>query len=391
MTSSPSRRSRPVRVLRIIARLNIGGPAIHVSLLTAGMNDREFHSVLVTGRVGPGEGDMAYLAREKGIEPIIVGDLGREISPWSDFKTLIALIRLICREQPDIVHTHTAKAGLVGRLAAWLCRVPVIIHTFHGHAFEGYFNPIVTRTFVWLERLCGLFTTAILTVSSQLQEDLIQYKIAPRAKIRVMPLGLDLAPLAAVRRGPGEFRRELGVESGTPLIGIVGRLVPIKNHDLFLSAAAQVAQALPNAYFVVVGDGERRAELELAASTLGLARQIAFTGWRRDLPALYADLDLVVLTSRNEGTPVSLIEAMAAGVPVVATSVGGVPDLLAHGEFGALVPSEDSEALSAAIVTALTQPDPQRANRARQWILSTYGVERLIADIKHLYNELLDA
>ncbi len=379
----------PIRVMRIIARLNIGGPAIHVSLLTAGLNDAVFQSKLITGMIGAGEGDMSDLARELGVNPIVIPWLGREISLLDDLRALLALVRLIKQERPHIVHTHTAKAGFLGRMAAFLCCVPVIVHTFHGHVFRGYFGPLKTRLFIWLERLAARLSSMILTVSEGLRDELIAYRVAPPDRIRVIPLGLPLADLTSLEGLRGRFRHELGCSTGSPLVGIIGRLVPVKNHELFLAAARLVVQAMPEVRFVIVGDGERRAELEALVTQMGLSDVVCFTGWRRDLPLIYADLDVVVISSHNEGTPVSLIEAMAAGVPVVSTAVGGVPDVLRGGELGALTPPGDAEALSVAILEALRNGRGVRTKRAQAWALEGYDAGRLVADMRALYLELL--
>lgn len=381
--------TEPIRVMRIIARLNIGGPAVHVSLVTAGLNDRQFISTLVTGTIGRAEGDMSYLAREMGIEPVVVPGLGREISPLDDLRALAALVRLMRRERPHIVHTHTAKAGLVGRLAAFLTGTPVIVHTFHGHVFRGYFGPLKTRFFIWLERFAALLSDAIVTISEGLRQDLIELRIAPPQRIHVVPLGLPLDQFADPDLLRGLLRREMGYSTGEWLVGIIGRLVPVKNHELFFAAAQRVAAVEPAARFLVVGDGERRLELEKLAAEMGLGDIVRFTGWRSDLPTLYADLDAVVISSHNEGTPVSLIEAMAAGVPVVSTAVGGVPDLLEGGALGALVPPGDAGALAAGIQAALAKGRGERVARARQRAFERYGAARLIADLRSLYADLL--
>ncbi len=379
----------PIRVMRVIARLNIGGPAIHVALLSAGLNDAQFRTTLVTGVIGPHEGDMSDLARRMGVEPLTIPGLGREIAPLDDLRALIALVRLMRRERPHIVHTHTAKAGQVGRLAAFLTGVPVIVHTFHGHVFRGYFGPLKTHFFILLERLAARLSDAILTVSERLREDLVALRIALPQRIHVVPLGLPLEPFANLDGVRGTLRRELGCSTGAPLVGIIGRLVPIKNHDLFLEAAQRVARVLPQARFLIIGDGERRTELEALTARLGLGGVVHFTGWRTDLPALYADLDVVVISSRNEGTPVSLIEAMAAGVPVVSTAVGGVPDLLQEGRLGRLVPPEDADALAGAILDALHEGRGERTAQARQWAFERYGAARLVEDMRRLYYDLL--
>jgi len=379
---------RPIRILRIIARLNVGGPAIHVSLLTARLGPPEFESVLVCGNVGPDEGDMTYYAQALGVTPVLIPALGRELHPLRDLATLWALYRLIRRLRPDVVHTHTAKAGFVGRLAAWLAGVPVIVHTFHGHVLRGYFGPAKTRLFLLLERLTGRMADAIITLTGSLRDELADvYRVAPRDKFHVLGLGLELEPFAATPRRCGAFRAMWGLPPDAPLVGIVGRLAPIKNHALFLEAAARVREAVPAARFVIVGDGETRAEVEAQIARLGLAGAVTLTGWQRDLTPVYSDLDVLVISSNNEGTPVAVIEALAGGCPVVATAVGGVPALLEDGQFGALVPPEDPAALAGAIVATLrTPPDTRRAQAA---MLERYSIDRLSRDLAGLYRELL--
>jgi glycosyltransferase involved in cell wall biosynthesis len=273
----------------------------------------------------------------------------------------------------------------VGRLAAILAGVPVIIHTFHGHVFHSYFGWAKTQFFLWLERAAARFSTVILTVSERLREELIVYRIAPPERIRVIPLGLPLARYQVLDGLRGHLRAELGYSTDEKLIGIIGRLVPIKDHDLFLTAAQQVREQIPQARFLIIGDGERRADLEASAIGAGLADVVVFTGWRSDLPTIYADLDVVVISSLNEGTPVSLIEAMSAGVPVVSTAVGGVPDVLQQGLLGSLTPSGDAEALAEGIVEAITRPSAERVAAARSWAMNQYDAARLVTNIRELY------
>lgn len=389
LTEDSPRHGEPIRVMRIIARMNVGGPAIHVSLLSAGLRDEQFQTTLVTGVLGPDEADMSYLAAEHGVEPVIIPTLQREIMLLDDLKTLVRLVRLMRREKPHIVHTHTAKAGLVGRLAAKLAGVPVIAHTFHGHVFHGYFSPAKARLFIWLERAAARLSDVTLTISEGLRDDLLRYRIDRPERIRVLPLGLSLQPFADATALRGVLRQEMHVSTDTPLAGIIGRLVPVKNHRLFLEAARKVHEALPEARFVIVGGGECQPEIEGLTRELSLTDVVWFAGWRQDLPAIYADLDLVVISSNNEGTPVSLIEAMAAGVPVVSTAVGGVPDLLCQGKLGALVQPHDADALAAAMIDALRHPDPARTAMAQRHALKQYSIERLIADMRALYGDLL--
>jgi glycosyltransferase involved in cell wall biosynthesis len=373
------------KIVRIIARLNIGGPAIHTVLTTAGLEPMGFETTLVTGQPGPTEGDMSYFAYEHGVDPMVIEELGRAISPFDDLRAFARLVAFLRRERPDIVHTHTAKAGTLGRLAAIIARVPVRVHTFHGHVFDGYFSPWQTKAFLLIERTLARFTDRILTLSDGQRRDLSgRYQIASEDRIDVVPLGLDLEPLAHCDAKAGQLRRELGTDA--PLVGIVGRMVPIKNHELFFRAAALV----PNAHFVVVGGGEREAELRALVSELRLDDRTHFIGWRRDLDVIYADLDVVALTSKNEGTPVALIEAMAAGVPVVATAVGGVPDLLRNGQRGELVGAPfEPHSVAAAVGRALQPAAVERAAALRAQIVEDFGASRLCRDLEVLYSRLL--
>jgi len=380
---------RPIRVVNVLARLNVGGPAIHVSLLTQRMGPPEYESFLVTGTVGGAEGDMTWYATERGVTPIIIPTLGRELHPIRDIATLWKLYRLLRQLKPDVVATHTAKAGFVGRVAAWLAGAPVIVHTYHGHVFHGYFSPAKTRLFLLLERFAARLSDAIIALTPGQRDDLVNvYHIAPAGKFTVMGYGLDLSAFAAAQRRSRAFRRAWGVTDDAPLITIVGRLAPVKNHALFLQAAATVREALPAARFAIVGDGELRAELEAQVDALGLRDAVFFTGWQKDVTPVYADSDVLVISSVNEGTPFTVIEAMAAGCPVVSTAVGGVPDFLNHGELGKLVPSGDAAALAAALVETVQQPPDAEALRAL--IVERYGIDRLVRDLGALYTSLLE-
>ncbi len=380
--------SRPIRVLRVIARLNVGGPAIHVALLTQQLGPPAYESTLVCGNIDPAEGDMAYYAESRGVHPVVLPELGREVNPIGDLKAIWVLYRLMRQLKPDIVHTHTAKAGFTGRVAAKLAGVPVIVHTFHGHVFRGYFGPTKTRVFIVLEQIAARLSDVIITLTDKLRSELAdEYHITRADKIIVLPLGFDLSPFATATRKSGDFRRAWSIPADAPLIGIVGRMVPVKNHALFLDAAAKVRTQLPAARFVMIGDGELRAAIESQVDMLGLRDAVTFTGWQRDLAPAYADLDALVISSVNEGTPVSIIEALATGCPVVATAVGGLPDLLDAGALGALVPSENVDALASALVDTITHPPD--TSRARALMQERYSVERLAADLDRLYRALL--
>lgn len=379
----------PVRVVRIIARLNIGGPAIHATLLAERLDPARFTTTLVTGTEDASEGNyLALHGRQADVE--VIPDLGREIRPLRDVKTLRRLMAVIRRVRPHVVHTHTAKAGAVGRLAAILTGVPVIVHTFHGHVLRGYFSPAKTEVYRTIERGLARRTHRLLTVTDRVRDELIALGVGRADQYTTVPLGFDLAPLVQAERRRGELRAELGL-GAAPLVGIVARLVPIKAHEVFLAAAARIHAAQPAARFLVVGDGERRQALEQQVDVLGLRPVTHFLGWRADLDRLYADLDVVVLTSRNEGSPVALIEAMAAGVPVVSTAVGGVADVVADGTSGLLAAMDDDEAVARHVLTLLDDRDRAAAmgRNGRARVVATYSADRLVADIEALYDRLL--
>lgn len=379
---------RPIRIMNIIARLNIGGPAVYVALLTERLSLPGYESMLVCGTIDPDEGDMTYYALQRGVQPVVIPELGRSLSLWRDLITTYHVYRLIRQHQPDIVHTHTAKAGFVGRVAAWLAGVPVIVHTFHGHVFRGYFSWPVTRVFIWLERLTAHMADTVITLTDGLRRELAEeYRIIRKGRITVLPLGLDLDAFAQTPRHGGSFRAAWNISPDAPLIGIVGRLVPVKNHALFLRAARRILDGRPDARFVIVGDGETRPEAEALVDQLGLRQAVIFTGWQRDLPPVYGDMDALVISSLNEGTPVTVIEALAAGCPVVATDVGGVPDLLDAGRLGRIVPSEDPNALAAGVLETLANPPDYHI--AQAVMMDRYGIDRLLQDLDGLYHGLL--
>jgi glycosyltransferase involved in cell wall biosynthesis len=384
-----------IRVLRVIARLNVGGPARHVALLNAGMDtDRRFRSWLVTGTENPSEGTLLDYAQARGVEPVVIPEIrGQASLTPRDLMALTKLTALTRRLRPHIVHTHTAKAGFLGRLAARAAGVPVVLHTYHGHVLSGYYSQAKTRALQLMERGLAHLSDQLIAVSDRVRDDLVQFGVAPAERFRVVPLGLDLAPLFDVSAQRGVLRRELGVSLDAPLVGIVGRLFPIKNHALFLDAAARLLAEQPDARFVIVGDGALRDELEARAEHPDLAGRVYFTGWRHDLATVYADLDVLAVSSRNEGTPVSAIEAMAAGCAVVATRVGGLPDLIADGRTGTLVPADDPAALSSAIGQTLRDPLGRRTicAAARADVEHRFMATRLVDDMKALYLHLLAA
>jgi glycosyltransferase involved in cell wall biosynthesis len=377
-------------VVRIIDRLNVGGPAIHAVLTAKGLDPRRFRTVLVTGSIEPDEGDMSYLLAENGVEGVVsIPSLGREIRPLRDLRAAWQIYRLLQRERPEVVHTHKAKAGVIGRLAALASGTPVRVHTFHGHVLSGYFGRWKSNAFTAIERMLARTTSRLITPSARLADDLATtYRVAPREHFQVIPLGFDLSPFEKCEVHRGKLRAELGLDSTVKLVAIIGRMVPVKDHGTFVAAAQLIAQRRPDVHFVFVGRGAQEASIRADVRRRGLEARSHFLGWRHDLPVIYADLDVAALSSVNEGTPVSIIEAIASGLPVVATEVGGVPDVLRNGARGALVPPRDPQAMAAAIERAFS-PEARAQARTMRTQMEEYGAERLCRDLGDLYTDLL--
>ena len=378
----------PIRVARVVTRLNIGGPSWHVTILSTRLGP-EFESVLLVGETDAREGSLLSDARTAGATVVEVPGLRRRPAPLADLRAAFWLYRYFRSWRPTIVASHMAKAGTLARLAAFLAGVPVRVHTFHGHVLDGYFGRARTWAYLTMERILALLTTRFIAISPRLAIDLRSMGVGV-GKTVVIPLGLDLGRLSQpVERG--RLRADLGVGPDAFLVGIVGRLVPIKAHALFLDMASRVHQQRPRVEFAIVGDGELWASLQEQAAALGLENVVHFAGWRRDLPQVYADLDLVVCCSINEGTPVSVIEACAAGTPVVGTDVGGMADVITDGVTGVLVPSGDAPALAAAVIGVVDEPAraAARSQAARETVTRRYSAERLVEDIRQLYLELV--
>lgn len=383
--TDPVSTRRRVRVLRIITRLNVGGPALHVSLLTARLDPERFETLLVSGREDAAEGNMLELGRIAASLPLVrLPTMVRAIRPLGDLRTLWSLVRIIRRFRPDVVHTHLAKAGLLGRLAARLAGVPVVVHTYHGSVLRGYFGPRQSRLLLWIDRWLARLSSRLIAITPSGRRELSDLGVAPADRIEVIPLGLDLESFRE-RRDSAAARRSLGIAPETPVIGIVGRLVPIKDVGTFLRAVELASRTVPDLVALIVGDGEERAALEALATP-----RCRFLGFREDVQALLGAMDVLALSSRNEGSPVSLIEGLAAGKPVVATAVGGVPDVVRDGETGLLVPPGDPEALAAAMVRLLT--DRSLAARlgaaGAAAVFPAYDISRLVPDIEALYLRL---
>ncbi len=412
-----------MKIVRIIARLNVGGPAKHVVWLTEGLRNAGYESVLVAGTVPAGEDDMGYFAENSGVKPVFIPEMSREISV-KDLLTVWKLYRLLCRERPDIVHTHTAKAGTVGRIAGLLYRWATpgaligrrrqckLVHTYHGHIFHSYYGQIKTVFFLLVERvLARVATDRIVVITEQQREEIHdRFRVGSREQFVVIRLGLDINQFADGNSRRSLLRDQLGVQADEILIGIVGRLTAVKNHELFLRAISEFKQGSLNSQarrvrFVIIGGGSLRRELERLVENLSLVGDVVFAGNRSDPENFYPALDVVALTSKNEGTPLTLIEGMANNRPIIATAVGGVVDLLGNPQpsdqdqttsylvcqRGIGVSMDDAKAFAMGL-DRLVNDDALRnalGESGRRFVGENYSKQRLLDDVNSLYQELM--
>lgn len=406
-------KNKMIRTLRIVSRLNIGGPSIHVTLLSNKMDPQRFETILITGTRSPSEGDMSYLLEDYHGRVKKIDELQREINLKNDLIAFLKIFFIIAKERPDIVHTHMSKAGTIGRLAACCWKLfgnnnLRIVHTFHGHVLEGYFSSIKSDLFRLIEIGMAKISDAVIAISkSQRWELTNKYQIATSNKVHVVNLGFDLSPFLQTQRYKGILRKNLGIGNDTLLVGIVGRLVPIKNHQMFLDGAKIFLNRNSNidAKFIIVGDGELREQLENYTEKIGIEDKVIFLGWEKELRYIYADLDVLALTSINEGTPVSIIEAMASSVPVITTGVGGVSDLLGNFkkidgeqkyykecERGILCPKNNHIAFAEGLEYIVQKKLSKESNiisNARNHVLQNYSESRLIEKMEALYERLI--
>ena len=387
--------SSRVKVLRVIARLNIGGPALHVAYLTEGLASRGYDTTLVAGTLARGEESMADVARQRGVSIVTLEALHREISPLSDLRAIVRLASVIRRERPTILHTHTAKAGAVGRIAAVLAgsaRPPVIVHTFHGHVLRGYFGRVRTAAFRILERTLARWTTLLVAVSPEVRDDLVALGVAPAEKFAVVRLGIELEERVELNgAGRAEIRRVLGIGPDSFVVGWVGRMTAVKRTDDVLLSFQRLLARDVDATLCLVGDGPDRSRLERRAHELGIAKRCLFLGYQDDVGAFYSAMDALVLPSANEGTPVSVIEALAAGRPVVATDVGGVADVVEDGANGFLAASGDAEGLARRVLDLLGDGDRRRSmgETGRAGVAERHSASRVADRTAALYQEIL--
>jgi len=409
-TTTDIEMNRKIKILQIIARLNIGGAAIQAILLVQGLDPNQFQSVLVTGKVSASEGDMIYLADTYGIKPIIISNLQRDIGILNDVKTFLRFLRILNREKPDIVHTHTAKAGTIGRIATFIHNLVYfdrirVVHTFHGHVFHGYFSKIMSTMVILTERILSKITDIIIATSESQKKELVyNYRIAQASKVREVKLGVDLEPFLLSTQEKTPIAKKITCPELK--IGIIGRLVPIKNHKMFLDSAKIFLEQNPSikASFLIIGDGELKQELIDYCHRLGLSDHVQFCGWKKEFPEIYTNLDIVALTSNNEGTAIALIEAMACSVPVIATNVGGVRDLLGNSQLefisdgfkifkrGILCRDNDAKGFAKGMeyLVKNKQLSKDIANVAQSFVVENYSKDRLIRDMESLYTEFLN-
>lgn len=387
------------KVLRIINRFNLGGPTYNVAYLSRYMSP-EYNTLLVGGPEEEGEDSSLFITEQLGLKPVIIEEFQREISFKSDKKAYKRIKQLIEEFKPDIVHTHASKAGAVGRLAAAHCKVPIIVHTFHGHVFHSYFGKLKTLFYLIIERYLAKKTSVIIAISEEQKKELSEkFKIAAKEKFRVVPLGFDLERFTKNKsENRVDFRKKYQLTDEVA-IGIIGRLAPIKNHELFIKGIQYLKnnQSKPfRAY--IIGDGETKNQIIEFCKAYGVSysdkaedkTDVIFTSWITNVDWALDGLDLVALTSLNEGTPVSLIEAQASGKFIVTTNVGGIKDIL-HPDCGLLSEVSDEASFMKNLFMAAND-ESLRLNAIKkgpEWAISKFHYTRLVNDMKGLYNELM--
>jgi glycosyltransferase involved in cell wall biosynthesis len=402
-------RTKKLKILRIVSRLNIGGPTLNVKYLTEGLDSEIFETKLISGTISPNEGDMGYITRFKDDIKINVPELQREINFIKDMIALQKILKIVFNYRPDIIHSHTSKAGTIARCAAALFNLfstekTIVVHTYHGHVLEGYFSDLKSKLVVIIEKLLARITDAIIAISQTQKWELTEkYRLASAGKVHTINLGFDLSRFLDIRC-KGKLRSTFEVKDRTLLIGIVGRLAPIKNHRLFLDSAKLIKERNPDKsiQYAIVGDGELKEHLKAHAQAIGIEKNVIFYGWEKEIEKIYADLDILVLTSNNEGTPVSIIESMAASVPVVTTGVGGIKDLLGRIETraqtkddfsicerGILCSKGNANAIANGIQYLIESDNQDLINKAREYVFENYSEKRLIERIEYLYKNLI--
>lgn len=385
-----------IRILRIINRFNIGGPTYNATFLTRYMSD-EFETMLVGGLPEEGEADSLYILEEHGVKPILIPEMKRQPNFNSDRAAYLKIKQIIQEFQPHIVHTHAAKAGAIGRKAAKDCGVPIIVHTFHGHVFHSYFGKIKTWIYKMVERNLAKKSTGIIAISDLQKKELSEdFSICKKDKIKVIPLGFDLLRFQNnLANKRALTRSKYQISDNEVAIAIVGRLAPIKNHDFFLDVIEGVLNRQLNQKFrvFIVGDGETKSQIEARINSIHEHFQtnvIEMTSWIKDIPTFNAGMDMICLTSKNEGTPVSLIEAQASGVPVITTNVGGVKDIIAQNETGFVVESVDEFIDKVCYLIENEKKRQEMSQNGWSFVKEKFHYTRLVKDMENYYKELIE-
>jgi len=388
------------KVIHVITRFDKGGSAENTFLTVRGLDPEKYEVILIRGlaRQSPaGIPEARAIANnleeagKAGVRILAIPELVRNIHPRDDLKALLKLVKIFRQERPHIVHTHTSKAGILGRWAARLSGVPVIIHTPHGHVFWGYFNRWETALYVFLERLTAAITDKIITLTEQENKDYLGRHIAPAGKFTTIHSGVALERFINGRVDPTDMKKELGIPANAFVVGTVGRLTAIKGHKYLIAAAQEALLTTPGMIFVFLGDGNLLDVLKAQADEAGIRDNVRFLGWRQDVAGVMSTFDIFVLPSLNEGMGKVLVEAMAMGKPIIASAVGGIPDLVVHGKNGLLVPGADAEAIAGSIELLCRDPARRKIMGEKGKVMAAdYSAESMIRKIDRLYGALLE-
>lgn len=382
------------KILRIINRFNIGGPTYNATFLTRFLSE-EYETLLVGGLPEADEKDSLHIPEAYGIQPVLIPEMQRIPNFFSDRKAYRKLKQLIREYQPDIVHTHAAKAGALGRKAAKACGVPVIVHTYHGHVFHSYFGRLKTSLYKFIERRLAKNSTGIVAISPSQKEELSTvHRICPAGKIEVIHLGFDLEPFHSNREEKRiRTREQFQLDPEDIAVAIVGRLAPIKNHELFLDAIELLAQKGIFARYYIVGDGAEKEPIEKRIQELqsNYPVSIEMTSWITDIAAFNVGMDILCLTSNNEGTPVSLIEAQACNIPVISTDVGGVRDIVSDGETGFIVPPQNPQLFAEKLEILISSKEIREKMSQNGWnhVREKFHYTTLVRNMEAYYAKLL--
>ncbi len=388
---------KKIKILRIINRFNIGGPTYNATFLTRFISD-DYETLLVGGLPDEGETDSLHVLKEYGVEPLLIEEMKRLPSFQNDRKAYLRLKEIIKEYKPDIVHTHASKAGALGRKAALSCKVPIIVHTFHGHVFHSYFGKIKTKLFKLIERRLAKKSTGIVAISELQKKELsLEHNICKDDKIKVINLGFDLKKFNNNLETNRELtRNNFSIDQDEIAVAIVGRLAPIKNHHFFLDVIQEISNRSKKRIAVfIVGDGSERGAIEqkIEQMTLGSNVRIEMTSWIKEIEIFNAGMDIMCLTSNNEGTPVSLIEAQAACIPVITTDVGGVKDIILDGETGFIVPKESIQKYTEKLLLLIEDENKRKKMSQNGWsfVEHKFHYTTLVKNMETYYSELLNA